>query len=715
MDRKKWTLVTIIALLLLLWFNLDLGLLLTLEQIKLHQQQLVASVNQHFWLASLCYFLGYLLITALSVPGAVIATLLGAALFGFWWGLLLVSFASTLGATLAFWVSRYLLRDLVQARFPHKLTQINQGMAKDGARYLFTLRLIPVFPFFMINLLMGLTPIKTHTFYWVSQLGMLPGTMVFINAGTQLSQLESLAGILSPHILLSFVLIGTFPFLAKLIVHSLNHRRLYAAWTKPTQFDRNLIVIGAGSGGLVSSYIASAVKAKVTLIEKGNMGGDCLNTGCVPSKALIRAAHNRHEVGRSTEFGVIATSASVDFNQVMQRVHQVIANIAPHDSVERYTELGVECLQGEAKLISPWHVVINGNTLSANNIVLATGATPLVPNIAGLDNIAYLTSDTLWRLTQLPRKLLVLGGGPIGCELAQAFARLGSEVCLVELAEQLLSREDAELAEQVANGLKQDGVRLLFGHKAVEFVKEQDKQYAILLHQGQQIRQSFDQLIVALGRVANTKDIGLETLGIELSPQGTIKVNEYLQTNYPNIYAVGDVAGPYQLTHAASHQAWYASVNALFGIVKKFKADYSVLPAATFTSPELARVGINEKDATAQGIEYEVSRFDLSELDRAIADGEDHGQIKVLTAKGSDRILGASIVGHNASGMLAEFTLAMRYKLGLNKILATVHPYPTMSEAVKYSAGVWKRAHAPHKLLEYAEKFHGWMRKENRT
>lgn len=712
MDKKKLVVLVIIATLLVLWFALDLGQFLTLDNVKAQQQTLLTLIEQHFVLASALYFFGYVLVTALSVPGAAIATLLGAALFGFWWSLLLVSFASSIGATLAFLVSRFLLRDTVQNKFASKLKQINQGIEKEGALYLFTLRLIPAFPFFMINLLMGLTPIKTRTFYLVSQVGMLPGTMVFLNAGTQLSQLESLTGILSPGIIFSFVLIGLFPLIAKGAMAMLNKKRVYAKWNKPTQFDRNLIVIGAGSGGLVSSYIAAAVKAKVTLIEKDKMGGDCLNTGCVPSKALIRAAKNIQEIKRSEEFGITISPPSVDFKKVMHWVQQVVAKVEPHDSVERYSALGVECLQGNAKLVSPWQVEINGKTLTSKNIVIATGARPLLPNIAGLDQVKALTSDNLWQLEQLPKRLLVLGGGPIGCELAQSFARLGATVTQVEMASQLLVREDAELAQQVMDGLLSDNVTILLQHKAVRFEKEGDTQRAILETEGKQTSVEFDYVLVALGRVANTADTGIEKLGIELTERGTIKVNDYLQTTYPNIYAVGDVAGPYQLTHAASHQAWYAAVNALFGAVKKFKVDYSVMPAATYTSPELARVGLSEKEAQSLGLAYEVTTYGIDDLDRAIADGEDHGIVKVITAAGKDKILGVAIVGSHAGDLLAEFTLAMRHGLGLNKILATTHPYPTMSEAVKYTAGNWKKAHAPEKLLAWVQKFHAWVRKE---
>lgn len=715
MNKKKSALILVIASLISIWFVFDLHLLFTLENAKDQHTALQNTIQTHWVLASLAYFLFYIAMTALSLPGAAIATLLGAALFGFWWALLLVSFASSMGATLAFLVSRYLLKDWVQKKFNHKLSTINEGVKKEGLFYLFTLRLIPVFPFFLINLLMGLTPLPTRTFYFVSQIGMLPGTAIFINAGTQLAHIDSLSGIISPSVLFSLVLLGLFPLIMKAIMHYLQKKRRYSRWQKPSTFDRNLIVIGAGAGGLVTSYIAAAVKAKVTLIEKHKMGGDCLNTGCVPSKALIRAAHKMHEIKNAKEFGIDVASPEIDFKRVMARVHQVIEKIAPHDSIARYTKLGVECLQGEAKILSPWEVEVNGQRLTTKSIVIATGARPFVPSIPGLEKIDILTSDNLWQLNALPEKLLILGGGPIGCELAQSFARLGSDVSLVEMTDQLLIREDKDAAALIEKGLLKDGVNILLGHKAIRFEKNNEGACVYLEKKSAEIALSFTHVLVALGRAANTHGFGLEDLGIELTERGTIKTDAYLRTNLPNIFAVGDVAGPYQLTHVAGHQAWFAAVNALFGKLKKFKADYSVIPAATYTAPELARVGINEKEALAQGIEHDVTYYGIDDLDRAIADGEDHGFIKVITQKGKDKILGATIVGCHAGDLLAEFTLAMRYNLGLNKILGTIHPYPTMSEAVKYTAGVWKKNNAPKTLLLWVEKFHTWMRKSSIT
>ncbi|EEZ41197.1 dihydrolipoyl dehydrogenase [Photobacterium damselae] len=717
MDKRKLFLLGIIAAVIGIWLYFDLSQYFTLEQAKAQQLALQDTIQTHPVWASLVFFFAYVAVTALSLPGAAIMTLLGAALFGFWWSLVLVSFASTIGATLAFLFSRFILRDWVQTKFGSRLSAINDGVKKQGSFYLLSLRLIPVFPFFLINLLMGLTPIRAKQFFFVSQLGMLPGTAVYVNAGTQLGEINTLSGIISLPVLISLALLGLFPLIAKAVMNQIQARKIYQKWQKPTSFDQNMVVIGAGSGGLVSAYIAAAVKAEVTLIEKHKMGGDCLNTGCVPSKALIRAAHNMAEIQRAAEFGVSTGPIAIDFKQVMTRVQKVISKIEPHDSIERYRSLGVNCITGEAIIRSPWEVEVAGKIITTKNIVIATGARPLVPNIPGLQSVNYLTSDTVWSQQEQPQKLLVLGGGPIGCELAQSFARLGTKVTLVEMAPQLLIREDSDAAKLVQDSLIADGVEIKLEHKAMRFESIVDANGKIMgkvyldFHNEQQVTVEFDAVLLALGRVANVQGFGLEELGITTTARGTVEVNDYLQTQYPNIYAVGDVVGPYQLTHAASHQAWYAAVNGLFGQFKRFKADYSVMPAATYTSPEVARVGLNEKEATAQGIEFDVVTYGIDDLDRAITDGEDHGFIKVITPKGKDTILGATIVGTNAGDLLAEFTLAMRHNLGLNKILATVHPYPTMSEAVKYTAGVWKRNNAPEKLLEWVAKYHRWMRK----
>jgi pyruvate/2-oxoglutarate dehydrogenase complex dihydrolipoamide dehydrogenase (E3) component/uncharacterized membrane protein YdjX (TVP38/TMEM64 family) len=713
---RRWGIAAFVLLILALAYQqLGLGQWLTLDQLKASRDALVGHYQSDPWLTVTLFFGVYVLASALSLPGASILTLAGGAMFGLGVGLLLVSFASSVGALAAFWVSRTLLRDVVQQRFGKLLKTINAGLARDGVFYLLTLRLVPVFPFWLVNLLLGLTQIEARRFYIVSQIGMLAGTVVYVNAGTQLAAIEATADILSPGLLGSLFLLGVFPMIAKFIVNAMQRRKVYARWKKPARFDRNLVVIGAGAGGLVSAYIGAAVKAKVTLVEGHKMGGDCLNYGCVPSKALIRSAKAVKQLRKADAFGLRGAQGTVDFAAVMQRVHDVIRDIEPHDSIERYTELGVEVLQGHARITSPWTVEValsdgHTQTLTTRNIVIAAGASPFVPPIPGLKEAGFLTSDTVWNLTALPKRLVVLGGGPIGSELAQSFARLGSEVTQVEMAPRIMVREDPEVSELVAESLHADGVRILTDHQAVRVEVTEGEKRLIVQHAGAELAVLFDELLCAVGRSPRVTGYGLEELGIALTPRKTIETNDYLQTLYPNIYAVGDVAGPFQFTHTAAHQAWYAAVNALFGRFKRFKADYSVIPWATFTDPEVARVGLSETEAREKGIPFEVTKYGIDDLDRAIADGTAHGFVKVLTVPGKDKILGVTIVGEHAGDLLAEYVLAMKHGLGLNKILGTIHTYPTLSEANKYAAGEWKRAHAPQRVLAWLERFHAWER-----
>ena len=701
---KKILLVAAIGALLWAYVALDGQRYLSVDffrELYIQQPLLTAAV----------YFAIYVVATAVSIPGAALLTIIGGMVFGLWTGTLLVSFASSIGATLAFLVSRFLLRDWVQAKFSSHLSTINQGIEKQGAYYLFGLRLIPLFPFWMINLVMGLTPLKASTFYLVSQLGMLAGTLVFVNAGASLGSIDefSAASIMTPAVISSFVLLAIFPILVRAVVNAVERRKLYSGFKKPKKFDTNLIVIGAGSGGLVSAYIGATLKARVTLIERDKMGGDCLNTGCVPSKALIRAAKSMADLKKAAQLGIDVTTPQVDFARVMGRVQDVIKTIEPHDSVERFTGLGVDCLYGNAKLISPWVVDVDGQQISAEKIILATGARPTMPPIPGLDQVDPLTSETLWQLQDLPKRLLIVGGGAIGCELAQAFQRLGSQVTLVEMQSQLLPRDDLQVATFMQQYLESEGVRVLTNYGAEKFESQDGRRSAQLSSSAEPAADSlqvgFDLVLVAIGRTANTESLGLEELGIPLNANGTVTTDDYLRTCYPNILACGDLVGPYQLTHAASHQAWFAAVNGLLGRFKKFRVDYRIMPQVVFTDPQIGRVGLNQRDAAEQGIEVEVTQYDLSDLDRAIADNDAHGYIQVLTVPGKDRILGATIVGPQAGELINEFVLAMKHNLGLNKLLGTIRSYPTLSEGNRFVAGEWKRKRVPHKLLAILQRY----------
>ena len=707
---KHWWLLILLVVLAGLFFAFDLGRFLSFESLKSSRDELQQTYQARPLQTIGLYAAIYVVITSLSLPGATVMTLAGGAIFGLWVGVPAAVVSASIGATVAFWTARYLFRDSVHQRFGDRMAAINAGIERDGAFYLFTLRLVPIFPFFVINLLMGLTAIRAGTFFRVSLLGMLPATTIYVNAGTQLGALTSLSDILSPPLIGSFALLAAFPWLARWAVGRIKTRGVHARWRKPSRFDRNLVVIGAGAAGLVTSYIAAATRAKVTLIEGHKMGGDCLNFGCVPSKALLRSAAFLQQARQAPGLGIARVTVDYNFGDVMARVHRIINTVEPHDSVERYTKLGVEVIHGNARITSPWTVEVNGQTVSTRAIVIATGARPTIPSIPGLEQVRYYTSETIWSLVERPEHLVVLGGGPVGCELAQAFARLDCQVTQVARTG-LMGREDADAVALVEAALRADGVRVLTQTDAIRCEREAGKQLLVVRYEdGTEEALPFDAILCAIGRTARTEGFCLEELGISVSPRHTIETDAWLQTLYPNIYACGDVAGPYQFTHTAAHQGWYASVNALFGGLKRFKVDYSVIPWATFTSPEVARVGLSEDEAKKRGIACEVTRYDLKDLDRAIADEAGHGFVKVLSVPGKDRILGVTIVGEHASDLLAEFVLAMKHGLGLNKILGTIHTYPTWSEANKYAAGEWRRAHVPYRLLDWAEKYHAWRR-----
>ena len=526
----------------------------------------------------------------------------------------------------------------------------------------------------------------------------------------QLAQIESLNGIFSPDIIFSFVLLGIFPLFAKKLVSFIKTRKVLKCFKKPKVFDYNIVVIGAGSAGLVTSYIGASTKGKVALIEKHKMGGDCLNTGCVPSKALIRSAKFMADIKKCQKLGFKSVHTEFDFADVMERVQRIIKKVEPHDSIERYTSLGVECHTGEAKIFSPYEVLVDGKVLTTRNIVIATGARPYIPSIEGIDNVEFLTSENIWDIRKQPKKLLVLGGGPVGSELAQAFVRLGSNVTQVQRNHRILPKEDPEISQMVLESFQNDGIKVLAGYTTKRFFKRNGKDFLECQQNGDSIEIEFDTLLVALGRKANTTGFGLEELGVELTPEKTIKVDEYMKTNFPNIYACGDVAGPYNFTHTAAHQAWYCAVNSMLRPFYGFKVDYSTVPWSTFTDPEVARSGLNEIEAEEQGIPYEVTTYGIDDLDRAILDEVAHGIIKVLTVPGKDKIIGVTIAGPHAGDIIAEYVAAMKHGFGMNKILETIHIYPTLAEANKFAAGNWKKNNITEKTLTWAERINRWRR-----
>jgi pyruvate/2-oxoglutarate dehydrogenase complex dihydrolipoamide dehydrogenase (E3) component/uncharacterized membrane protein YdjX (TVP38/TMEM64 family) len=647
------------------------------------------TVELHPLSAGLLFLLDYILVTAFSLPISTLLTLAGGALFGLVWGSVLVSFGASIGASIAFLTARYLLRDVATRRFPGMFERLNDGIAKDGAFYLLSLRLVPAVPFFAVNLLAGLTSLSLARFYLASQIGMLPATIIYVNAGASLGGLAGHGAIFTPRLVTGLVLLAILPLAAPRLRDALTARRLYARWPRPKRFDRDVVVIGAGAAGLVASYVAIALRAKVTLIERAEMGGDCLNSGCVPSKALLHAAR-----------------AGQDFFSARAAVKAAIAGITPHDSKERYAALGVDVRQGEAFIDSPWQVRAGCDKITTRAIIIAAGAAPVVPRLPGLEACAYATSETLWDIEALPTRLVILGGGPIGCEMAQAFALLGSAVTLVEAAPRLMSREDEDVSALIETEMSAHGVTVLAGHRAIA------AQPGALRVQGPDGERDlpFERLLLAIGRKPRVSGYGLEELGIGLDKAGTIETNEELQTLYPNIFACGDVAGPYQFTHMAGYQAGFAALNALLAPFWRLRPRYHAVPAVTFTTPEIARVGLNEQEAKARNIEYNVTHYALSELDRAIAEADTNGFVKLLTKAGSDKILGVTIAGTNAGEVLVGFAIAMQHGLGLKKLLGVIYPYPTRAELIRAVAGQWRQAHAPRGALVWLERLHRWRR-----
>lgn len=711
MALRRLILVAVIAAMVVSFFVFDLDQYLSFEYLEAQRNALRELVAAHPLEASLAFLGTYVVVTGLSLPGATIMTLAGGAIFGFFWGALLVIVASNLGASLAFLVARFLARDWVQRRFRSHLAPINRGIERDGGFYLFSLRLVPLFPFFLINLTMGLTPLRLPTFVVASVLGMLPMTLIYVYAGTQLAEITGPGDVLSPQLIAAFALLALFPWVARAIMRLVQRRRALADYRRPRQFDDNLIVIGGGSAGLIAALIGATVNARVTLIERDRMGGDCLNTGCVPSKTFIRSATAAADVRTAGRFGIQARLTGVDFGAVMERVQDAIRTIEPHDSVERFEGLGVNCIQGEARLVDPWTVEVNGERRTARRIVLATGSRPSLPSIPGLEQVDPLTSDDVWSLQSMPGRLLVVGAGAIGCELAQAFARLGAQVTLVDAEDRILPREDAGVAAVLAEQLEAEGVRLRLGWRIAAFSAQGYGAGTVRLERDDDWRElSFDRVLMAVGRTPVTDGLGLESLPLRRLRDGRLEVNDFLQTSVPTIYACGDLVGPYQFTHMASHQAWYAAVNALFEPLRRFRVNYNVVPWVTYTHPEVARAGLSEDEARRQGIRVEVTRFDFSGNDRAIAEDARQGFIKVLTPPGRDRILGVAIVGPRAGELLAEYVLAMTHGIGLKGLMGTIHVYPTFAEVNKSVASAWRKAHAPQGALRLVGLWHRWLR-----
>jgi pyruvate/2-oxoglutarate dehydrogenase complex dihydrolipoamide dehydrogenase (E3) component/uncharacterized membrane protein YdjX (TVP38/TMEM64 family) len=676
-----------------IWF--DVATFLNLEYVKIRYQDLELFEAENPFLSASLFFFLYVSVAALSIPGVLLMTLLSGAVFGFFKGFFLTSFASATGATIAFFISRFLLQDWVRSRFSFHFTSFMKSAEKDIDFYLFSLRMIPFFPFFLVNLLMGLTKISWKRFFLISQFGMATSSAVYVNAGAGLAQVASLSDLLSLKLLLSFTLLGIFPLFSRWVVARYKNNRAYRGYSEPGSYDADLIVIGGGAGGLVTSIIAADAQAKVVLIEQDKQGGECLYTGCVPSKSIIRSSKIMSYLRRASEFGIVEVQGRIDFSSVMQRANEIIKKIEPHDSVERYQSLGVNCLKGTAIIKTPFLVQVGNRKITTRTIVVASGSRPRIPVIEGSSEIVYLTSETIWSIDQLPGCFLIIGGGAMGCEFAQAFQNFGSNVIQIESAERLLPKEDEEVSLVIQKRFIEIGIDVLVGHRLLKFKKDGNQKTAVVqrLSDGIILNIAFDQVLYATGRIPNVENFGLEELGVEISPRGGIKVNARLQTNFRNIFAVGDVVGPLQHTNMASHQGFYAALNSVIGGPLQLAADHRVVPYATFTDPEIARVGLCELDAKMAGIAFDVSRYDLTKNDRLLTDGEALGFVNVITAANSDEILGVTIVGHHASEQIAEFVFAMTHRMGLKSLSKVNHIYPTVSESNRLLASSWRRQH----------------------
>lgn len=480
-------------------------------------------------------------------------------------------------------------------------------------------------------------------------------------------------------------------------------------WKSPAPAPRyNLVVIGAGTAGLVTAAGAAALGAKVALIEKYLMGGDCLNVGCVPSKALVRAARAVAAVREAAEFGIrVPSGTTMDFAQVMERMRRLRADISPHDSAKRFTDLGVDVFLGAGKFTRPDTIEVGSQTLRFVKAVIATGARPATPPIPGLKDVPYLTNETIFSLTVLPKRLGVIGAGPIGCEMAQTFARFGSEVFLLEAEHGVLPREDPDASEIVRAALERDGVKLLCCAKELRLSPAAAGVRLQLQSHGQGHDIEVDHLFVAVGRSPNVEGLGLEIAGVEFDQKG-VKVNERLQTTNRRIFAAGDVCSPLQFTHAADAQARVVIQNALFK--GRARASSLIIPWCTYTSPEVAHVGLCEKEAKAKGIAVDTFTQELAGVDRAVIDVQTQGFVRVHVRRGVDEILGATIVAAHAGDLISEITLAMRHKLGLRKIAGTIHPYPTQAEAIRKIGDAHNRTRLTPLVRRIVGQWLAWQR-----
>lgn len=648
---------------------------------------------------------------SLGIPGALILTLLAGAVFGWKWGTVIVSVSSTAGACCAFLLSRYFFRELIGEKYSGKGKSVLDAYESKGPLFLLSLRLVPIVPYFLVNLLMGVTRIPLATFALLSAVGMFPSTMLYVKAGVNFSQIRSVSDILSKKMLLLFCFFALIPVAANWMLPRIRFWWVMRKYPKPKSFDYNFVVVGAGSAGLVAANLGARLQAKVALVERGKSGGDCLNRGCVPSKTLLAIAKGVHHRESAESVSAPYGKAKKEYTAVRRSIQRVIEQIAPHDSFERYESLGVDCFEGNAEVISPYEVKVGEKVLTTKNVVIATGASPILPVMPGIREQGVYTSDTIWEMQDLPTRLLVLGGGAIGCELAQAFSRLGVKVTIVEKGPRILAREDERASMLLTGSLQKEGVKLFCETEAVRIDRVQE-------HLNVQMRRldgsaenlEVDAVLVALGRKPN-QEVFLNAKGIESLSRAAVKVDSDLSvTTLPNFFFCGDSIGPDFFTHAAGFQGSVVALNALFGGWRKFSGTPKVMPRCIFTEPEVASVGMGEDVLKREKIPFTVCFYSWEKFDRALTEGKENGFVKVFLARGSDKILGATIVGERAGEILQQIVFAMHHGKGLGSFVNVIQPYPSYADCVRMAALAWKNNSAPKWIFPWLRDFHKWNR-----
>ncbi len=671
----------------------------------------------------------YAVLTVAMIPGSAL-TIGSGLIFGFWKGFAVVTVGANLGALGAFLLARTLFRERAEAlaRGQKTFRAVDSAIAREGFRIVLLLRLSPVFPFTVLNVLLGVTGISAASYVLANLIGMLPGTLMFVYLGTlgeaaagtqslgqtvlrivglaatvvvtvvitriarRALKAASLDGGANPGVAPEAAPVGAG---AKTIPGDAYDQALLAsvkptAHVNPIPQDRyNLVVIGAGTAGLVTAAGGAGLGAKVALIEKHMFGGDCLNVGCVPSKGIIRAGRAAAAVREAGAFGIrLAGEPRIDFAATMERMRRLRAGIAPHDSVKRFSELGIDVYLGEGRFTGPDEIEVGGNKLRFQAAVIATGARATFPRIPGIEEVEPLTNENVFTLTELPRSLILLGAGAIGCEMAQTFRRLGSEVTIVIRGNRIMTREDPDAALIVQRKFEQEGIRVLTGSAIKRAEKRGGKKVIVIERDGSEESVEADQILIGMGRAPNVEGLGLSAAGIAYGTEG-VTVDANMRTTNPRVFAAGDICSRLKFTHAADAQARIVLRNALF--FGRARATDLVIPWCTYTDPEIAHVGCYEKEARDRGLAVTTFTVPLEDVDRAILDGETEGFGRIHLKSGTDRILGATVVASHAGDMIGELTMAIQNGLGAGKLASVIHPYPTQGEVVRKLGDAYMR------------------------